>query len=178
MRKLLPLIPLLFIAAACQKHLGAAFASATFERSINGSDLWDWDFSNKTADILSFTQNFYTGSLTGPRQSRWMVSFSNPQAPTNIYFTFPGTDSSASLPLGKEMTFITRITDSAPSIVTCTFDENGTFYAGSDSTFLDITIESISSGMITGTFTIQLYSPASTVMITEGHFTNVPLTLQ
>jgi|SRR5580698_572670 hypothetical protein len=177
MRKLLSLIPLLIIMAACQKTVTTPYASAAFERSINGSDLWDWDFTNKTADDLSLTQTYYTGSLTGGKQSRWTFAFVDPQTPVNIFFTFPGTDSSASLLIGKDMTFAFRITDSSPSLVTCALNEMGSLYTGSDSTLMNIDIQSLAGGMISGTFSVQLYSPTATVMITQGHFTNVPVTL-
>jgi hypothetical protein len=177
MRKLLPIIPLLFIAAACQKNSGTPFASATFDRTIDSGDLWTWDYSNKTGDDLSFTQNYYTGSLTGSKISRWRASISPAGPGTSLFFTFPGFDSSSTLPMGKEMFFATRVTDNTASLVNCTYAENGTVYTGIDSTFIGLTIEDISYGLITGTFSIKLYSPTATVIITEGHFTQVPMAL-
>jgi hypothetical protein len=178
MRKLLPIIPLLFIAAACQKDPGTPFASATFDRTIDNSDLWTWAYSNKTAGNLSFTQSYYTGSLTSSKISRWRVGISPADTGTSLFFTFPGADSSTNPPMGKEMFFATRVTDNTASLVNCTYVENKTVYTGIDSTFIGITIEDISYGLITGTFSIKLYSPTATVIITEGHFTKVPMTLQ
>ncbi len=177
MRKLLPIIPLLLIAAACQKDPGTPLASATFDRTIDSGDLWTWDYSNKTGDNLSFTQSYYTGSLTSSKISRWRVSFSPAGGGTSLNFTFPGVDSSATLPMGKEMFFATRVTDNTASIVNCTLFDNGTIYTGIDSTFIGVTIENISYGLITGTFSIKLYSPTAAVIITEGHFTQVPMAL-
>jgi hypothetical protein len=176
MRKLLPIIPLLFIAAACQKDPGTPFASATFDRTIDSGDLWTWDYSNKTADNLSVAQSYYTGSLTSSKISRWRVSFSQAGGGTSLFFTFPGADSSTTPPKGKEMFFATRVTDNTASLVNCTYFEGGTVYTGIDSTFIAVTIEGVSYGLITGTFSIKLYSPTATVIITEGHFTKVPMT--
>lgn len=176
MRKLLPLLPLLVV-TACQKTAIAPLASATFDRSINGSTFWLWDFTNKTADMLSFTQTYYTGSLTGGTQSRWTAAFVAPQGGVEIFFTFPGVDSSANLPIGKDMTFAVRITDNSPSLMNCTFSESGTVYTGLDSTFMDVNIVTMAKGLISGTFSIQLYSPTATVLISEGHFANLPVTL-
>jgi hypothetical protein len=177
MRKLLPIIPLFFIAAACQKDPGTPFASATFDRTIDSGDLWTWAYSNKTGDDLSFSQSYYTGSLASSKISRWRMSFSPAGGGTTLYFTIPGVDSSSTLPMGKEMFFATRVTDNTASIVNCTFVENGTIYTGIDSTFIGVTIGDISYGLITGTFSIKLYSPTATVIITEGHFTQVPMAL-
>lgn len=174
---LLPLVPLLVMTAACQKAVIAPLASAAFVRTIDGSATWNWDFTNKTADMLSFTQTYYTGSLTGGKQSRWTATFIDPQAAVEIFFTFPGVDSSANLPIGKDMTFAVRITDSSPSLLNCKYMESGTLYTGSDSTFMDVDIEAMTKSLISGTFSLQLYSPTATVMITEGHFTNLPVTL-
>ena len=176
MRKLL-LFTLLIIAGCDKKPVVAPDATASFERSINGSALWDWDFSYGAASRLNLTQTWYTGSATPGKQSRWTFSFVDPQTPVDLIFSFMGQDSSATLPMGKDMTFAYRSTQTDPDNITCSLAEKGSLYTGVDSTFMDINLQTMAKGLISGTFSMQLYSSTATVLITQGHFTNVPVTL-
>ena len=76
-----------------------------------------------------------------------------------------------------DMTFAYRSTQTDPDNITCSLAEKGSLYTGVDSTFMDINLQTMAKGLISGTFSIQLYSSTATVLITQGHFTNVPVTL-
>ncbi|HXB96223.1 MAG TPA: hypothetical protein VNU70_13725, partial [Puia sp.] len=174
MRKFL--FMMLLLATACQKSPDTPFYSASFSRTINAGSSWSWNFTNKTANLLSFTQTYYTGSLTTGKQSRWTIAFVDPQTPVNLTMVIPGIDSSAALPVGKDMSFAYRSTQNAPLDFQCSLFEKGSMFSGSDSCFLDIQLLTFSKGTATGTFSIQMFDPGSNVDITDGHFTNIPIT--
>ena len=88
----------------------------------------------------------------------------------------PGIDSSATLPVGKDMSFAYRSTQIAPLDFECSLFEKGSMFSGSDSCFLDIQLLTFSQGAATGTFSIQMFDPGSNVNITDGHFTRIPIT--
>ena len=178
MRKLTCAALLLFAAAACKKSTqGPPDAAASFQRTIDGSSFYSWDFSSATSTNLSFTQTYYTGSGSAGKQTRWTLSLVDAMAPASLMVSFPGIDSSLTLPANKDMGFAYRIDQPSSPILNCGFNEKGTIYLGSDSTFMDISILSFAKGLVSGDFTIQLYSPTYTCMITNGHFSNIPVTL-
>ena len=96
---------ILLFAVACGKSPNTPFYAASFSRTINGGAPWSWDFSNKTANLLSFTQTYYTGALTGGKQTRWTIAFVDPNTPVYLSMLIPGIDSSKDLPVGKDMSF-------------------------------------------------------------------------
>jgi hypothetical protein len=178
MRKFTCAALLLIVAAACKKSTQSTpNAAASFQRIIDGSSFYSWDFSSATSTNLSFTQTYYTGALSGGKQTRWTLSLVDAMAPASLIFAFPGIDTSLALPTNKDMAFAYRMDQPNSPIVSCGFNERGSIYLGSDSTFMDITILAFAKGLVTGDFNIQLYSPTYTCMITNGHFSNIPVTL-
>lgn len=137
---------------------------------------WAWDFSNQTADELSFTQSYYTDPVNTGRQSRWTLSLIDPETPAYLTLTFPGIDSSSNLPIGKDMIFSSSATPSAAPVLECSFFEKGEAFAGNDSIYLDIQFSTFSSGIATGSFTMQTYGLGGDVTFTNGHFSNIPVT--
>jgi len=178
MRQLPGVILLLLIAAGCKKDTTEApFYSATFSRTVNGGDPWTWSFTNMTGGAINFTQTFYTGALTGGKQTRWHLFLSDPPNHGSFDLSFPGIDSSASLPVGKEFLVSSRITQPDPIGVAVTLMDKGAVYTGTDSAFLDVQLDAFDGKIITGTFSCRLYSQGAAVAITGGHLTRIPVTL-
>jgi hypothetical protein len=177
MRKFICAALLLTAAAACKKSTQPPpGASASFQRTLNGTSFWSWDYSSATSTNLSFTQTYYTGSTSGNKQIRWTLSLVDANAPSSLIFSFPGIDTTLTLPSSNEMTFQYRINQPASSDnISCGLNEKGTLYLGSDSTFMDITILSISKTLVSGDFTISMYNPGYTCSLTNGHFANIPI---
>jgi hypothetical protein len=171
MRKFTCAALLLIIAAACKKSAGPPEAAASFERIINGTDYYSYDFSNATSAVLSFTQTYYTGSLTSGKQTRWTLRLVDDIDPVTFSFSFPGIDSSLTLPTNKDMTFAYP----ASPIVACSLVELGSLYNGSTGATMDITILSITNNLVSGTFTIQMAGGAGSCAINDGHFANIPI---
>jgi hypothetical protein len=173
MRKFTCAALLLIIAAACKKSSqGPPASSASFQRTLNGTSFWSWDFSGATSTNLTFTQTYYTGALTGGKQTRWTLYLLDAMAPAALMFSFPGIDSSLTLPTNEDMTFAYPTSP----IVSSSLNEKGTVYLGSDSTYMDITILSFANNLISGDFTIQMYGAQGFCLINNGHFANIPIT--
>ncbi len=171
MRKFTCAALLLLLAAACKKSSGPPEAAASFQRVLNGSDYYSYDFSNATSAGLTFTQTYYTGSLTSGKQTRWTLRLVDDIDPVTFSFSFPGTDSSLQLTTNKDMTF----SYPASPVVACSLDEQGTAYDGSASASIDIYILSVANNLVSGTFTIQMAGGAGTCAINNGHFSNIPI---
>jgi hypothetical protein len=171
MRKFTCAALLLILAASCKKSSTPPEASASFQRIINGTDFYSYDFSNATSAVLSFTQTYYTGSLTGGKQTRWTLRLVDDIDPVNFSFSFPGIDSSLTLPTNQEMIFGYP----ASPIVACSLDELGTLYDGSTGASIDITILSVANNLLTGTFTVQMAGGSGSCAINNGHFANIPI---
>lgn len=127
MRKLLSITLLLPILMGCGKKtvVGALDYSATFTRTVNGANPWTWAFNSKTWGTLTFNQTLYTGPATAGKQTRWTVLLSDGTGQGSLSLTFPGIDSSATLPTGKDLTFSSRITQPDPIAVTCSLIDKG-----------------------------------------------------
>jgi hypothetical protein len=172
MRKFTCAALLLIVASACKKSTQShPDAAASFQRVVNGTDFYSYDFSSATSTNLTFTQTYYTGSATNGKQTRWSLSLADAMTPVNFTFSFPGIDSSLTLPTGNDMTFAYPLSP----LVSCSLDDKGTLYLGTDSTFMDITILSLTNNLVSGTFAIQLYGSTGTCMINNGHFANIPI---
>ena len=171
MRKFTCAALLLIIAAACKKSSVPPEAAASFERILNGTDYYSYDFSSATSAVLSFTQTYYTGSLAGGKQTRWTLLLVDDIDPVTFSFSFPGIDSSLTLPTNKDMTFAYP----ASPVVACSLYELGTAYDGSTSANMDVTILSAANNLVSGTFTIQMAGGAGNCAINNGHFANIPI---
>jgi hypothetical protein len=172
MRKFTCAALLLIVAAACKKSTqGPPASAASFERIVNGTDYYSYDFSNATSAGLTFTQTYYTGSLAGGKQTRWTLLLVDDIDPVTFSFSFPGIDSSLTLPTNKDMTFAYP----ASPVVACFLDELGSLYDGATSATMDITFLSVADNLVSGTFTIEMAGGAGTCAINNGHFANIPI---
>lgn len=178
MRQLLSFTLLLLIAAGCKKNAAdPTFYTATFTRTVNGGAPWTWAFTSKTGCTLTFTQTFYTGATTGGKKTRWTLFLSDPPDQGSLNLSFPGSDSSATLPTGKDILLASRITLPDPIGFSGALMDKGSLYAGVDSAFLDLNLAGYNEKTLTATFSCQLYSQGTVVTIANGHLTNIPVTL-
>lgn len=170
MRKLLPLLSALLLLGGCKKNTPDTNpASASFDRSINGSSVQPWNFNS--TDQLTLTQS-HDLSAGAPR-TRWTMTLRASNVAVSL--SFPGKDTSRTLTCEKLMSFGFRATQPATDSFHVLVHDAGTTYDGPDSSFLSVTF-TLFDKLATGGFTASLYSPTGLYVITSGTFANIPIT--
>lgn len=168
MRKLLPLLSALLLLGGCKKDAPANAASASFDRSINGSSVQPRNFTG--TNQISFTQSHDLS--TGTPRTRWTMTLRSPNVAVDL--TFPGKDTSRSLSCEKLMSFGYRSSQPATDSFAVTVHDAGATYDGPDSSFLSVTF-TLFDKLATGGFTASLYGPTGLYVITSGSFANIPI---
>jgi hypothetical protein len=160
----------LFACAACKKSTPPWYA-ASFLGSFNGAPTYPVDFTGPV-DQLSCDQSYYTGG--GTKVSRWTFSFHSSINNGTFVLIIPSTDSSNTMPVGKTLNY-TSGSQSPSQGFELTVAGGGSAYSGTDSTTFAITF-SLFDKKTTADFTGSLHGPNGTYIITEGSFTDVPIT--
>jgi hypothetical protein len=171
MRKLFPLLSALLLLAGCKKNNPTIYG-ASFLRSINGAATFPNDYSSPV-DQLSCTQSYFTGGAS--KVSRWDFSFHSTFNNNSFNLIIPSTDSSKTLPIGIPLLFTSgSLSNTLPGLEFSVLD-GGSVYSGQDSASLTITF-SLFDKKATADFTASLYGSWGIYVITEGSFTDIPIT--
>lgn len=171
MRKLCYLLSALLLLAGCKKDSPTIYA-ASFLRSINGSATVPNDYSSPI-DQLSCSQSYYTGGAS--RISRWVFSFHSTLNNNSFNLLLPSTDSSNNLPIGIPLRFTTGSLSTILQSFELSVLDGGSVYSAQDSASITITF-SLFDKKATGDFTASLYGSFGAYIITEGSFTDIPIT--
>ena len=173
MRKLFPFLCILVLltGAGCKKNTPEWYA-ASFLGSINGSPTLPVDFTGPI-DEMTCEQSYFTGGAT--RVSRWTFSFHSTLNNNAFTLIIPSTDSSNTLPIGQPLSFSHSSNAPNPLDFELSVVYGGTVFSASDSGAFTITF-SLFDKKTTADFTGTVFGPTGTYIITEGSFTDVPIT--
>ncbi len=143
-----------------------------FLGSINGSPTLPVDFTGPI-DQMTCDQSYFTGGPT--KISRWTFSFHSTLNNNAFNLTIPCTDSSDTMPVGQPLFFTYSSKTPTSQQFELSVLYGGSAFSASDSGAFTITF-SLFDKKATAEFTGSLYGPTGTYIITEGSFTDVPIT--
>lgn len=172
MRKLFLFLCILLLAGAGCKKNSPDWYAASFLGSVNGSPTYPVDFTGPI-DQMTCDQSYFTGGAT--KISRWTFSFHSTLNNNAFTLTIPGADSSNTLPIGQPLSFSYSSNQPTPQDFELSVLYGGSVFSASDSGVFIITF-SLFDKKASANFTGTLYGPTGTYIITEGSFTEVPIT--